>query len=43
VFTAVYRNGVVVMGSELLAFGIIYGQSRPYRPQTCGKVERHQT
>jgi transposase len=44
VFTAVYRHGVVVMESELLALGIIYSHSRPYHPQTCGKVERyHQT
>jgi transposase InsO family protein len=44
VFTAVYRNGVCVMESELLALGITYRHSRPYHPQTCGKVERfHQT
>jgi transposase InsO family protein len=44
VFTAVYRNGVCVMESELLALGIAYRHSRPYHPQTCGKVERfHQT
>jgi transposase InsO family protein len=44
VFTAVYRHGVVVLESELLALGIIYSHSRPYHPQTCGKVERfHQT
>jgi hypothetical protein len=44
VFTAVYRHGVCVIESELLALGIIYSHSRPYHPQTCGKVERfHQT
>jgi transposase InsO family protein len=40
VFTAVYRSGVCVIESELLALGIIYRHSRPYHPQTCGKVER---
>ena len=37
VFTAVYRNGVCVIESELLALGISYRHSRPYHPQTCGK------
>jgi hypothetical protein len=33
-----------VMQTELLALGIDYRHSRPYHPQTCGKVERfHQT
>jgi Integrase core domain len=32
------------MESELLSLGITYKHSRPYHPQTCGKVERfHQT
>jgi hypothetical protein len=32
------------MQTELLAQGIDYRHSRPYHPQTCGKVERfHQT
>ena len=32
------------MQTELLAMGIDYRHSRPYHPQTCGKVERlHQT
>jgi hypothetical protein len=32
------------MQTELLARGITYKHSRPYHPQTCGKVERfHQT
>jgi transposase InsO family protein len=44
VFTAASRHGVCVMESELLSLGIRYVHSRPYHPQTCGKVERfHQT
>jgi len=44
VFTAEARNGVCVMESELVALGIAFKHSRPYHPQTCGKVERfHQT
>jgi len=44
IFTAESRHGVCVMESELLALGIAYKHSRPYHPQTCGKVERfHQT
>jgi transposase InsO family protein len=44
VFTAAARNGVCVMESELLSLGIAFHHSRPYHPQTCGKVERfHQT
>jgi len=44
IFTAAARNGVCVMESELLRLGIAYKHSRPYHPQTCGKVERfHQT
>ena len=32
------------MQTELLSLGIDYRPSRPYHPQTCGKVERfHQT
>ena len=32
------------MESELFHLGIEYKHSRPYHPQTCGKVERfHQT
>jgi len=44
IFTASYRNGIAAMESELLARGIEFKHSRPYHPQTCGKVERfHQT
>jgi transposase InsO family protein len=44
VFTASYRNGVAAMETELLGLGIEFKHSRPYHPQTCGKVERfHQT
>jgi transposase InsO family protein len=44
IFTAVYRRGIGAMESELCALGIDYRHSRPYHPQTCGKVERfHRT
>ncbi len=44
IFTAEARHGVCVMESELLALGVTFKHSRPYHPQTCGKVERfHQT
>jgi Integrase core domain len=44
VFTAAYRGGIGAMESELCALGIAFKHSRPYRPQTCGKIERfHQT
>ena len=44
VYTAAYRGGYSAMESELFHLGIAYKHSRPYHPQTCGKVERfHQT
>lgn len=44
IFTAETRNGTCAIELELLALGIDYKHSRPYHPQTCGKVERfHQT
>jgi transposase InsO family protein len=44
VFTATYRGGTGAMQTELAALGITYKHSRPYHPQTCGKIERfHQT
>ena len=44
VYTTWHRGGPNVMQTELLALGISYRHSRPYHPQTCGKVERfHQT
>jgi transposase InsO family protein len=44
VYTAGPRNGRCAIESELLALGILYKHSRPYHPQTCGKIERfHQT
>jgi transposase InsO family protein len=44
VFNARSRRGVTVLETELKALGIVYKHSRPYHPQTCGKIERwHQT
>jgi transposase InsO family protein len=44
VFTATPRKGKVLLQSELQRLGIARKNSRPYHPQTCGKVERlHQT
>jgi transposase InsO family protein len=44
VYTASYRHGRSALESELLALGVCFKHSRPYHPQTCGKVERfHQT
>ena len=44
IFTASYRGGTGALEAELLSLGIGAKHSRPYNPQTCGKVERfHQT
>jgi transposase InsO family protein len=44
VFTGRSRRGKVLLQSELDRLGIIDKHSRPFHPQTCGKVERlHQT
>jgi transposase InsO family protein len=44
IFTSPMGVGVGAMEAELLAYGIETRHSRPYHPQTCGKVERfHQT
>lgn len=44
IFTAKSRNGACAIELELIALGVEYKHSRPYHPQTCGKVERfHQT
>ena len=44
IFTASARGGLAAMQTELLSLGIASKHSRPYHPQTCGKVERfHQT
>lgn len=45
IFTAVYRGqSRCAIEVELASLGIAFVHSRPYHPQTCGKVERfHQT
>ena len=44
IFNARSRKGRTALERELAALGIIYKHSRPYHPQTCGKIERfHQT
>ena len=44
IYTAEHRGGKVVLQTELARLGVTHKHSRPYHPQTCGKVERfHQT
>jgi transposase InsO family protein len=44
IFNARSRKGRTALEAELAALGIVYKHSRPYHPQTCGKIERwHQT
>jgi transposase InsO family protein len=44
VFTGSSRRGKVLLEAELERLGVAFKNSRPYHPQTCGKVERlHQT
>lgn len=44
IYTARHRNGKVVLETELERLRVVHKHSRPYHPQTCGKVERfHQT
>lgn len=45
VFNAITRgHGRPALQLELIGRGITYSHSRPYHPQTCGKIERfHQT
>jgi transposase InsO family protein len=44
IFTASFRGDRGALATELAQRGIVFKHSRPYHPQTCGKVERfHQT
>jgi hypothetical protein len=44
VFVGSYRKGKVLLEYELERLGVAFKNSRPYHPQTLGKVERlHQT
>jgi transposase InsO family protein len=44
IFTASFRGDRGALSTELASLGIVFKHSRPYHPQTCGKVERfHQT
>jgi len=40
VFVGGYRKGKVLFEYELGRLGVTFKNSRPYHPQTCGKVER---
>jgi transposase InsO family protein len=40
IFNANSRRGRTVFQDELERLGIVYKHSRPYHPQTCGKIER---
>jgi len=44
VFSGTARHGKVALQTELERLGVAAKNSRPYHPQTCGKIERlHQT
>ena len=44
VFNGTSRGGITAFEVKLGRQGVVYKHSRPYHPQTCGKVERwHQT
>jgi transposase InsO family protein len=44
IYNATSRGGRSGFESDLVAAGVLYKHSRPYHPQTCGKVERwHRT
>lgn len=44
IFNARHRGGRSAFEQELATNNIVYKHSRPYHPQTCGKIERfHQT
>ena len=40
IFTASFRGDRGALATELAQLGITFKHSRPYHPQTCGKVER---
>ena len=44
IYTASFRGDRGALSTELATRGIVFKHSRPYHPQTCGKIERfHQT